>query len=177
MSELRKANVLEATYFVTLTVVGWIDIFTRKEYTDEIIKNLKFCQQNKNLEIFEYVIMPSHIHLICRRNQGLLNELLRDFKSYTAKQILQLVRDNPQESRKEWLVYMFQFFANRHAQNSENMFWQKTNHPIELYSNKVIQQKVDYLHQNPVAAGIVTEPCYYLYSSACADSPLKVSEI
>jgi REP element-mobilizing transposase RayT len=70
MSELRKANVPEATYFVTLTVVGWIDIFTRKEYSDEIIKNLAFCQEKKNLEIFEYVIMPSHIHLICRRNQG-----------------------------------------------------------------------------------------------------------
>jgi putative transposase len=177
MSELRKANVLEATYFVTLTVVGWIDVFTRKEYADEIIKNLKFCQQKKDLEIFEYVIMPSHIHLICRRNQGLLSELLRDFKSYTAKQILQLIRDNPQESRKEWLMYMFQFFANRHAQNSDNMFWQKTNHPIELYSNKVIQQKIDYIQQNPVAAGIVTERYYYLYSSACADSPLQVSEM
>ena len=177
MSELRKANVPEATYFVTLTVVGWIDIFTRKEYSDEIIKNLAFCQEKKNLEIFEYVIMPSHIHLICRRNQGVLNELLRDFKSYTDKQILQLIRDNPQESRKEWLVYMFQFFANRHAQNSENMFWQKTNHPIELYSNKVIDHKIDYIHQNPVTAGIVTEPCYYLSSSACADSPLKVSEM
>ncbi|WP_428656306.1 REP-associated tyrosine transposase [Runella sp.] len=177
MSELRKATVPEATYFVTLTVVGWIDIFTRKEYSDEIIKNLKFCQQKKNLKIFEYVIMPSHIHIICRRNRGLLNELLRDFKSYTAKQLLQLIRDNPQESRKEWLDYMFQFFANRYAQNSEYMFWQKTNHPIELYSNRIIQQKIDYIHQNPVAAGIVTEPYYYLYSSACADSPLKVSNL
>lgn len=177
MSELRKANIPEATYFLTLSVVGWIDVFTRKEYTDEIIKNLHFCQNHKDLEIFEYVVMPSHIHLICRRNKGLLNEWLRDFKSYTAKQILKMIQDNPQESRKEWLIYMFQFFAKRYVQNAEYMFWQKTNHPIELYSNKVIQQKIDYIHQNPVVAGIVTEPWYYLYSSACSDSPLKVSNI
>lgn len=146
MSELRKANIPSATYFITLTVVGWIDVFTRKEYTDEIVKNLKFCQEKKDLEIFAYVIMPSHIHLVCRRNKGLLSELLRDFKSFTAKQLLKLIAENPQESRKEWLMYMFKFFANRHAQNSEFMFWQKTNHPTELFSADIIEQKVDYIH-------------------------------
>ena len=118
MSEFRKANIPHATYFVTLTVVGWIDIFTRKDYTDEIIKNLKYCQENKDLEIFAYVVMPSHIHLVCRRNKGLLNDLLRDFKSYTAKEILKKVQLHPQESRREWLLYMFKFFAKRYAQNA-----------------------------------------------------------
>lgn len=177
MSELRKANIPSATYFITLTVVGWIDVFTRKEYADEIVKNLKFCQEKKDLEIFAYVIMPSHIHLVCRRNIGLLSELLRDFKSFTAKQLLKLIAENPQESRKEWLRYMFKFFANRHAQNSEFMFWQKTNHPTELFSADIIEQKVDYIHNNPVIAGIVTEPNFYQYSSACLVSPLKVSSI
>ncbi len=175
MSEFRKANIPHATYFVTLTVVGWIDIFTRKDYTDEIIKNLKYCQENKDLEIFAYVVMPSHIHLVCRRNKGLLNDLLRDFKSYTAKEILKKVQLHPQESRREWLLYMFKFFANRYAQNAEFMFWQKTNYPIELYSSAIIQQKIDYIHNNPVEAGIVTEANYYQYSSACGVSPLKVS--
>lgn len=146
MSELRKANIPSATYFITLTVVGWIDVFTRKEYADEIVKNLKFCQEKKDLEIFAYVIMPSHIHLVCRRNKGLLSELLRDFKSFMAKQLLKLIAENPQESRREWLMYMFKFFANRHAQNSEFMFWQKTNHPTELFSADIIEQKVDYIH-------------------------------
>ena len=177
MSELRKANTPNATYFITLSVVGWLDVFTRPLYADEIIKNLKYCQTNKGLEIFEYVIMSSHIHLICRRNQGLLSDLLRDFKSYTAKQILKLIQENPQESRKEWLMYMFKFFANRYAQNAEYMFWQKTNHPTELYTPSVTQQKVDYIHNNPVAAGIVTDATYYLYSSACPQSPLEVSPL
>ena len=177
MSEFRKANIPHATYFVTLTVVGWIDIFTRRDYTDEIIKNLKYCQENKDLEIFAYVVMPSHIHLVCRRNKGLLNDLLRDFKSYTAKEILKKVQLHPQESRREWLMYMFKFFANHHAQNAEYMFWQKTNFPIELYSPAIIQQKVDYIHNNPVEAGIVTEANYYQYSSACEVSPLKTNSI
>lgn len=68
MSELRKANIPQSTYFITLTIVGWIDIFTRKAYVDNLIKNLKFCQNKKGLEIFECAIMrnaaqPSHIYI------------------------------------------------------------------------------------------------------------------
>jgi putative transposase len=172
MSELRKANTHQSTYFVTLTVVGWIDVFTRQSYVDELIKNLKFCQANKELQIFEYVVMPSHIHMICRRKEGLLSELLKEFKSFTAKEILKLIDSNPQESRKEWLMYMFSFFAKRFVQNSNYMFWQKTSHPIEVYSNEIMKQKSTYIRYNPVVAGIVTEPEYYLYSSACISSPL-----
>ncbi len=94
MSEKRK-TIEDQLYYVTLTVVGWIDVFTRKEYVYEIINNLKYCQQNKGLEIYAYVIMSNHIHLIARMNNGSkLGELLRDFKSYTAKQIIKMIEDN-----------------------------------------------------------------------------------
>jgi len=53
-----------ALYYLTLQVVDWIDIFTRQVYRDIVIESLKFCQQNKNLQIFGYVIMSNHIHLI-----------------------------------------------------------------------------------------------------------------
>lgn len=172
MSELRKANVPQSTYFITLTVVGWIDIFTRQAYVEDLIKNLKFCQANRDLEIFEYVVMPSHIHLICRRKEGLLSELLKDFKSFTAKEILRLIQENPQESRQEWLMYMFQYFAKRYVQNAKYMFWQKTSFPIEIYNKEIMEQKSRYIRTNPEAAGIVTDSTYYLYCSACANSPL-----
>ena len=84
MSELRKAN-FEGTFFVTLTTVGWIDIFTREPYCDLIIENLIFCQKNKSLEIYAYVIMPSHIHLIVNRREDTVNHWLRDFKSFNQK--------------------------------------------------------------------------------------------
>jgi putative transposase len=176
MSELRKANTDEM-YFVTFTVAGWIDIFNREIYIEELIKNLQYCQREKELEIFSYVIMPSHIHMVVRRENGRLNELIRDFKSYTAKRILKLIEDNPQESRKEWLLYLFSYFAKRYRQNEKYRLWQKTNYPIELDSPEILEQKIDYIHNNPVKAGIVNEPENYIYSSANPFSELKISDV
>jgi len=87
LSELRKTYE-NKVFFITLTVVGWIDVFIRKLYCNELINNIIYCQRNKGLEIFAYVIMSSHIHMIVRRKEGELSGLLRDFKSYTAKMII-----------------------------------------------------------------------------------------
>ncbi len=138
---------------------------------------MKNCQQNESLEIFCYVVMSNHLHMICRRLDADLTELLGRYKSHSAKQILNAIENNPQESRKEWLLYLFSYFAKTNKQYSKNHFWQYTNHPTLLYSQEVIQQKVDYIHENPVRAGLVTEPEHYPYSSACLDSPLKVLEL
>lgn len=123
MSEYRKTY-QGGLFFITLTVVGWIDVFTRKEYADIIVENLEFCQKEKDLAIFAYVIMPSHIHLIVRRNEGLLSDWLRDFKSYTAKQIIKEIENGGFESRKEWFLHLFKYYAKFQAQNSKYMFWQ-----------------------------------------------------
>lgn len=173
MSELRKPN-SDRPFFITLTVVGWIDIFTRNEYCEEIIRNLDYCRVNKNLKVYAYCIMCSHIHLIVANDDGRLSDILRDFKSYTAKRIIELINNNPQESRKEWLLYLFRFFAKNSVQNKEYQFWQKTSHPIELISNGVFDQKVNYIHSNPLAAMIVNDGSSFVYSSANPDSPFKV---
>ncbi len=173
MSELRKAK-SDHVYFLTSTVVGWIDVFTRREYCEILLDSLQYSQQNKSLEIYAYVIMPSHLHLVARRSEGSLSDFLRDFKSFTAKTIMEDIEENPRESRKEWLMHMFRFHAKYQAQNKELMFWQKTNHPIELDSPSLVDQKIDYVHQNPVTAGIVTDDSYYVYSSANPLSRLKV---
>jgi putative transposase len=165
MSELRKANT-DHSYFITLTVVGWIDVFTRKEYCEITLKNLQYCQANKGLKIYAYVIMPSHVHLVARHHEGKLNEVLRDFKSFTSKAIIKDIEENGIESRKEWLIYMFRYFGKKHKQNKVYMFWQKTNYPIELFSSEVINQKIKYIENNPVAASIVDAPENYVYSSA-----------
>lgn len=176
MSEYRITT-KDELYFVTLTVVGWVDIFTRNEYKDILIKNLQYCQQNENLEIFSYVIMSNHIHLICRRLDNDLKELLGRIKSNSAKQIIKAIENNPQESRKEWLLYLLKYFAKSNNQYSKHHFWQYTSHPILLYSNDVIKQKTDYIHLNPVRAGLVNEPENYIYSSANLNSPLKVLDL
>lgn len=177
MSENRKAfegNI----YFVTLTIVGWIDVFTRKTYADIIIENLKYCQQKEGLSIYAFVIMSNHLHLVVKReSEKDLTELLGRFKSYTSKKIIQAIEESNEESRKEWLLYMFNYFANKSKQYKKFHFWQYTNHPVELYTNELIDQKIDYIHQNPVKAGIVAEDYQYIYSSANPDSVLKVDEL
>ncbi|GAA4422626.1 transposase [Pontibacter saemangeumensis] len=176
MSEYRRTSPDEV-YFATLTVVGWVDVFSRKEYKDILVENLKFCQEKQGLQLFAYVIMTNHLHLIARRQKADLTELLGRFKSYTAKKIIEAIEKNPQESRKEWLLYLFEHFAKTNTQYSNYHFWNYKNHPTLLHTNAVLDQKVEYIHQNPVRAGLVTEPEYYLYSSACADSPIRVDKM
>jgi putative transposase len=177
MSENKKTYP-DGVYFVTLTIVGWISLFDRDCYKQILVENLQYCQQKEGLEIFAYVIMSNHLHLIARRNNELdLTELLGRFKSVTSKKFIKEIHNNPQESRRDWLLYQFNYFANKNSQYDEYHLWQYTNHPTELFSNNVIQQKVNYIHENPVRAGIVNDIAAYIYSSACPDSPLKMCEL
>jgi putative transposase len=93
-------------------------------------------------------------------------ELLRDFKRHTSKKVIEAIENNPQESRKEWLLWMFKRAGKKNATTSKYQFWQHHNKPIELWSEKVIKQKIDYSHNNPVTSGFVTKPEDWKYSSA-----------
>ncbi|WP_224746329.1 transposase [Mucilaginibacter glaciei] len=111
MSELRKAN-SDRPFFVTFPVVGWIDVFTRAAYCDIFLSSLDFCRKHKGLKVYAYCIMSSHVHLIISHEESRLPDILRDLKSFTAKQIIAAIESNPQESRRDWLLYLFKFFAN-----------------------------------------------------------------
>ena len=177
MSESKEAFSNEL-YFLTLTLVGWINLFDRACYKNILVENLQYCQQKEGLEIFAYVIMSNHLHMIARRNSEQdLTELLGRFKSVTSKRLIKEIIDNPEESRRDWLLYQFNYFANNNSQYGDYHVWHYTNHPVQLFSSKVIQQKVNYIHENPLRAGIVNDISAYIYSSACADSPLKMSEL
>lgn len=164
-------------YFVTLTVVGHTDFFTRMQYKMELINNLEFCQRNKGLEIYAYVLMTNHLHLIAKGNGEPLGEILRDFKSYTAKQMLTMMEGNPQESRREWLRSRFAYLCRINARDARVQFWSRDNYPEEIESGWFFRQKEEYIHQNPVRAGFVAKPEDWLYSSACPESPLKVTRL
>ncbi|MEM0995033.1 MAG: transposase [Bacteroidota bacterium] len=154
--------------FLTLTVVEWIDLFTRPVYSDMLIDSLRYCIKEKDLILFAYVIMPSHLHMIARTdNTTGLSPILQSFKSFTANQILKYLKNKDQaESRREWLLNHFAFNTRRNKNHSQYQIWQRDNHPIALYSPKVIRQKLDYTHYNPVHGKIVAAPEHYLYSSA-----------
>ncbi len=148
-----------------MQVVGWIDIFTRQKYRDIIIQNLKYCQEHKGLSIFAYVIMSNHLHILVQSQTGTLSNTIRDFKSYTSKVILSTV-ENEMESRKEWMMNYFEHAAQAHERNRNYQFWTHENHAEQIYSDKFIRQKLNYIHMNPVRAGIVRKPEEYIYSSA-----------
>ena len=155
----------DALHYVTFQVVRWVDIFTRKVYRDIVIDSLKYCQSNKGLEIYAFLIMSNHIHLLIRSDIGKLSDTIREFKSFTAKQIL-LAIDTESESRREWLLNIFEFAAKQHKRNEKYQIWTHENHAELIYSDKFIFQKIGYIHDNPVRAGIVEKPEDYLYSSA-----------
>ncbi|EKT3958666.1 transposase, partial [Flavobacterium psychrophilum] len=136
-------------HFITATVVDWIDVFTRKSYRDCIIECLDYCIKNKGMILYGYVIMSNHIHMIVQSNEGNLSDLIRDFKKFTAKTILDKIQNEP-ESRREWMLERFKLATESHSRNKNYQFWQYGNHPEEIYSNKFMWSKLDYIHLNPV---------------------------
>lgn len=167
MSRNYKFYNPEGVYFISFAVVKWLDVFTRNEYKNILIDSLHYCQQEKGMEIFAWCIMTSHVHLIFRSNSGQAPELLiGDFKRFTSKAVVKAIKENPRESRKEFLLEQF-LKAGRESSNVKTyQFWRHDNKPIELWSNKVIDEKLNYVHFNPVEEGIVFRPEDYLYSSA-----------
>jgi putative transposase len=120
--------------------------------------------------------MPSHIHFISYSENGELSGILRDFKSFTSKKIVKSIEENIQESRREWMLNQFRFYGKIRPQEQTMQFWQHSNHPFFLYTNKMIQQKVNYIHCNPVEAGFVNHPHEWRLSSANPHSPIKLNE-
>lgn len=154
-------------YFVSFAVVGWLDVFIRNEYKDLLLESLEFCQKSKGMEIHAWCIMTSHVHLIFRSIDNQKPELLLgDFKRFTSRSIIKAIKENPRESRKEFLLDYFKKEALKGSNTSNFQFWLHDNKPIELWSNEVIQQKNNYIDNNPVEEGIVFRPEDYKFSSA-----------
>jgi REP element-mobilizing transposase RayT len=162
--EGKRIHDQEGTYFLTLTVVNWIDIFSRVRYKEIIADSLNYCVKNKGLIIYSYVIMSNHIHLIAKSNKGNLSDVLRDFKSFTSLEIIKSIKEI-NESRKEWLLWMFSRAAKRQGREGYKL-WQSGNGAEQMITSKFMQQKIDYIHQNPVTSGVVFESSTYKYSSA-----------
>jgi putative transposase len=165
--------------FVTITVVDWVDVFIRKEYKELIIESLHFCQKDKGLLVFCYVIMSNHLHLMVQAGGTIpLTDILRDFKKFTAWSILKDLESNKQESRRAWMLKLFREHGHRNSHNQKYQFWQRGSYPILLFSPKIIRQKMGYIHANPVVQGWVEQAEDYWFSSALyykeKRGPLKV---
>ena len=111
--------------------------------------------------------MSNHVHLVIETRKEPLEDILRDFKKYTSKQIISAIESNPQESRKGWMLWMFQRAGQRNSNNQTYQFWQQHNQPIELSTTSyAIDSAIDYIHENPIKAGFADKAENYPYSSA-----------
>lgn len=166
MSDKYKIADKNRAYFLTLTVVGWIDVFTRPNHKTVIVDSLKYCQENKGLEIYGWCLMSNHIHIITKAvGEPTLSEVLRDFKKFTAKAIIKQIQEEP-ESRSECMLKYFEEKGKDLKRIKNFKFWQDGNQAKEIYSNKFFCEKLNYIHQNPVRNLIVANPEDYLFSSA-----------
>jgi putative transposase len=166
MSRKYKFWDSDKIYFISFATVNWVDVFIRNEYKDEVIKCWEFCQTQKGLEIYAWCIMPSHVHMTIGSNGKPLEDIVRDMKSYTSSQMKKLIAQHPQESRKEWLLWMFERAGKKNSNNNDWQFWQQHNQPIQIKTDQQYYDTLHYIHQNPVVSGFVTEPSHWKYNSA-----------
>jgi putative transposase len=137
MSRKYKFGEKEGVYFINFATVYWIDVFTRDNYFGCLIESLDYCRKQKGMEIYGYCIMPSHVHLIFRSALGDTSGLIRDFKGFTSRKIMKTIEENPQESRREWMLLMFDRAGKKNSNVKLRQFWQQNNKPIEIWSLKV----------------------------------------
>lgn len=153
-------------HFVTCTVIGWVDVFSREGYKEKIIESLSFCQKHKGLLLHAWIIMSNHLHLVISSQHNRLPDIMRDFKKYTSKQIFVAIENNERESRRKWMLNMFEYAGRNNNDNKDFQFWRNGYHPVLLDCAVKVEQRLIYLHENPVRAGIVREAQDYKYSSA-----------
>ncbi|MDF3079295.1 MAG: transposase [Sphingobacteriaceae bacterium] len=166
MSHQYRVKDHDQIHFVTFTVVDWVDIFTRQIYKQVIADALNYCNQQKGFNIHAYCLMTNHLHLLISANHPFkLPDIIRDFKKHTNKKLIAEIQLEP-ESRRDWIMYRFQYHAKYNNRIQDLKLWQDGYHAIECSDLNVLAQKLDYIHNNPVRTGIVAYPEHYLYSSA-----------
>ncbi len=167
MSNKYKFHDSDGTYFITFSIVGWVDVFARDEYRNILIDSLNYCIAKKGLVIHAWVIMTNHVHIIISRKGVIpLEDIMRDMKKFTSVEIIHAIENSSTEIRKEWMLKLFETYGKANSNNVKFQFWQQDNHPVELNSNKEIEQTLDYIHENPVKQGFTNSPECYDWSSA-----------
>jgi REP element-mobilizing transposase RayT len=150
----------DAPHFVTCTVIEWLPVLTTGTRCELIVESLEFCRRQKGLRIYAWVILDNHLHAILSASD--LPRVMAEFKSYTARRII----DHLVTDRCDWLLNQLQHFRLKHKSDSIHQLWQEGYHPQALTTDAATEQKMDYLHQNPVKRGLVAAAEHWRYSSA-----------
>jgi hypothetical protein len=147
-------------HFLTCTIVAWLPVFTRPEAVKIILDSWRFLQNRQRLVVYGYVILENHLHLIASAED--LAREIGDFKSFTARQIIDLLATKGEHMFLEQLKY----YKARHKTGRDYQLWQEGSHPQQIQGDEMMRQKLDYVHLNPVKRGYVDEAVHWRYSSA-----------
>jgi REP element-mobilizing transposase RayT len=152
------ANIItEYPHFFTATNLNWKKLLAPNKYKDIVIESMRFLVDDKRVIIYGFVIMDNHIHIIWQLQAGRKrNDVQRDFLKYTAQLIKKDMMKHHPDELKEFLV---------NAKDRKYQFWERNPLSVEIWSEKVLLQKLKYIHENPVRAGICKYPDDYKYSS------------
>ena len=154
-------------YFVTWTVVDWLPLFAQPAYRQIVLDSLNYLRTNKHTQLNAFVVMPSHVHAVLWPDDGInLSDVTRDFKRYTSREIS---REARQQGSDQFIqVFENSRLANRAQDVSQYQVWQEGSHPEAIFTERFATQKIDYIHLNPVRAGLVQTVDEWNFSSARA---------
>ncbi len=147
-------------YFISSSIVNGITLFNDFELTKIILSSLHFIQENFRVTVYAYVIMPNHIHLILKSEN--LPDYIRRFKSFTAKEIIRKLK----QMNEYEILNELRRAKLKHKRQSQFQVWNEGVHPMQIYNYWFMEQKLNYIHQNPVKAGLVNKPEDWEFSSA-----------
>ena len=150
----------EYPYFMTCTIVGWVSVFTRPEMFQVIYDSWKWFHDRQRLKLLAYVIMENHLHFIASGEQ--LAKDVGMFKSFTARRIIDWLK----QRHVKTLLRHFKWEKAAHKRDREYQVWQEGSHPQQIQSDEMMWQKIEYIHDNPVARSYVDDPLHWRHSSA-----------
>jgi putative transposase len=165
MTKNYKSKQPGIPYFLTFTIVKWINVFIKPEYCHILWDSLQYCRKEKGMKLYAFVFMTNHIYLIMSASieETPLWHIIRDFKKFTAQKIIQKMQ---QEENRDWILNLMKETGEKNGVNTQYQFWIQDDGAIEISSEKFFHQKINYLHYNPVRAQIVLQPEDYGWSSA-----------
>ena len=146
-------------YFISCSIVNWIAAFSNPAIADIVLDSLSFLHKQQRLTLHAYVLMENHLHLIASSPN--FSDEMRNFKSYTASQCIKWY----QEKNRQWVLEQLQRYKNQHKIGQKYQFWQEGFHPKLIQNEAILRNKLEYIHNNPVARGYVDDPIHWRYSS------------
>jgi len=147
-------------HFVTCTVLEWLPDFTRKDSVQILLDSWTFLQNESRIKLIAYVVLENHVHFIAAGDN--LSKELGNFKSYTARCLIDLLKS----ANAKTILDQLAFRKAKHKRDRDYQFWQEGSHPKQISNEKMMWQKIEYIHNNPVNRGYVDDPVHWRYSSA-----------